>query len=140
MSICKSCGAEVPEGNKFCANCGKPVDGEQNETTGGIQTGMPNSWQYREPQRITEDMLPPEYKPLSAWAYFGYNILFSIPIVGFILLIVFACSTTNNVNLRKYARSFFISMILAIIIIVVILVALMPVFVSEISNYYMMLF
>lgn len=34
--------------------------------------------------------IPNEYKPISAWGYFGYNILFSIPIIGFIFLIVFS--------------------------------------------------
>ena len=50
--------------------------------------------------------LPDKYKPLGAWRYFGYNILFSIPIVGIICLIVFACSG-RNINRRSYARSFF---------------------------------
>ena len=52
------------------------------------------------------DQLPSKYRPLTAWAYFGYNILFSIPFVGFICLIVFACSS-SNINRRSYARSFF---------------------------------
>ncbi len=50
--------------------------------------------------------LPEKYRPLSAWAYFGYSILFSIPIVGLVCLIVFALSSTN-INRRSYARSFF---------------------------------
>ena len=29
-----------------------------------------------------------QYRPLSAWAYFGYGILFNLPVIGFILLIV----------------------------------------------------
>ena len=33
--------------------------------------------------------------------YFGYNILFSIPVIGIILLFVFALGGTNKVNLRK---------------------------------------
>lgn len=51
--------------------------------------------------------IPSQYKPISAWGYFGYNILFSIPIVGFILLIVFSLDS-SNINRRNYARSFFI--------------------------------
>ena len=36
---------------------------------------------------------------LSPWAYFGYNILFNIPIVGFILLIIFSkVSPLKNVK------------------------------------------
>ena len=66
--------------------------------------------------------LPDKYKPLGAWRYFGYNILFSIPIVGIICLIVFACSG-RNVNRRSYARSFFCVFI--IIGIVIAIVAIM---------------
>lgn len=34
--------------------------------------------------------LPEEYRPISMWGYFGYQILFSIPCVGFIALLIFA--------------------------------------------------
>ena len=34
--------------------------------------------------------IPEEYRPISMWGYFGYEILFSIPCVGFILLLVFS--------------------------------------------------
>lgn len=61
----------------------------------------------------------PNYKPISMWGYFGYEILFSIPIIGFILLIVFSVGGTSNVNLRNFARSFFCFFILVIIIAVV---------------------
>ncbi len=50
--------------------------------------------------------LPEKYRPMGAWSYFGYSILFSIPIVGLICLIVFALSS-GNINRRSYARSFF---------------------------------
>ena len=70
--------------------------------------------------------IPQEYKPLGAWAYVGYKILFSIPLVGLILLIVFAFSN-DNINRRNYARSFFcawlIIAIIAIIVFVILLVA-----------------
>lgn len=51
--------------------------------------------------------IPIEYKPISAWGYFGYNILFSIPLIGFIFLLVYALGGTRNINLKNYARSFF---------------------------------
>ena len=40
--------------------------------------------------------IPEKYKPISAWGYFGYNILFAIPILGFIILLVFALGGTSN--------------------------------------------
>lgn len=66
--------------------------------------------------------VPLEYKPIRAWGYFGYNILFSIPLVGFIFLLVYALGGTSNVNLKNYARSFFCAFILALILVLVFLV------------------
>lgn len=74
---------------------------------------------YQQPIEITEDMLPNKFRPLGAWAYFGWSLLFSIPIVGFILLIVFACGAVENVNLRNYARSFFCLIVIALILVLI---------------------
>ena len=63
--------------------------------------------------------IPYQYKPLSPWAYFGYGLLFSIPVVGFILLIVFSFSN-ENVNRRNYARSYWCALLVVVILIVVI--------------------
>ena len=60
--------------------------------------------------------LPDKYKPLGAWAYFGYQILFSIPLVGFICLLIFSFSD-SNINRRSFARSYFCGLIIALIFI-----------------------
>lgn len=62
--------------------------------------------------------LPEKYRPLSAWAYWGLTILFSVPVVGFIFLIIFAFNG-SNINRRSFARSYFCVLILAAIIIAV---------------------
>lgn len=61
-----------------------------------------------------------EYTPISMWGYFGYQILFSIPVVGFILLIVFSFGGTANKNLRNFARSYFCFVILLVILVLAI--------------------
>ena len=66
------------------------------------------------------DELPEEYKPLSMWQYFLYQILFSIPIIGFIFLILIAFGVGKNINLRNFARSYFCSLIIIIILIVIV--------------------
>ena len=58
---------------------------------------------------------PEQFRPLSPWAYVGYAILFSIPIVGFICLIVFSCSNTN-INRRSFARAYWIPLLIAVIL------------------------
>lgn len=64
-----------------------------------------------------QNNIPFQYKPLSPWAYFGYNLLFAIPLIGFIFLIVFAFDS-SNINRRNYARSFFCTLLLVVIMIV----------------------
>jgi len=64
---------------------------------------------------MEEQNLPAKYKPLGAWAYFGYSLLFSIPLVGFILLIVFSFSD-DNINRRNFARSYWCALLVGIII------------------------
>lgn len=64
------------------------------------------------------DNIPEEYKPISMWGYFGYQILFSIPIIGIICLIIFSLGGTSNKNVRNYARSYFCFIIFIIILIV----------------------
>lgn len=60
--------------------------------------------------------LPPKYRPMGAWGYVGYTILYGIPLIGLIMLIVFACSG-SNIARRSHARSYFCFMLLGLIII-----------------------
>lgn len=127
--FCQNCGNKVEDGALFCDNCGAKIERpgadvppEQQRST--QQTPPPR--QQAQPiviqqKTITESDLPVQYRPLSPWAYFGYNLLFAIPIVGFILLIVFSCSS-DNINRRNYARSFWCSLILAVVIVVIVLI------------------
>lgn len=62
--------------------------------------------------------LPPEFRPLGAWAYFGLSILFSIPLIGLIFLIVFSLSDAN-INRRNFARAYFCGLIVLAIVFVV---------------------
>lgn len=59
--------------------------------------------------------IPAEYTPISMWGYFGYTILFNIPIIGWIIVIIFAL-TAQNLNLRNFARSQFCLLIIWIIL------------------------
>ena len=65
------------------------------------------------------DNIPEEYKPLGMWSYFLWQILFAIPIVGFILLIIQALGA-NNKNLKNFARSYFCALIVFIVIAIIV--------------------
>ena len=59
-------------------------------------------------------------KPLSMWGYFGYQVLFSIPVIGLVSLILISVFA-KNVNVRNYACSFYCTLILTVALIVVVL-------------------
>jgi len=64
--------------------------------------------------------LPECYRPLSSWAYFGLQILYSIPLVGFIVLLCHAIGS-KNVNKKHFARSYFCVLALVLIIVGILL-------------------
>ena len=74
------------------------------------------NYQYTQNNNQQEYQIPEKYRPISAWGYFGYSLLFALPIAGLILLIVFSFDN-SNINRRNYARSFFCWIVIAIIII-----------------------
>lgn len=63
-----------------------------------------------------------QFRPLTAWAYFGYGILFLIPIIGWLFLIIFSFSS-RNYNRRSFARSYWCGLILTFIVIAVFMAA-----------------
>lgn len=61
--------------------------------------------------------IPEEYRPISMWGYFGYQLLFSIPCVGFVVLLIFAFGGAKNINLRNFARSYFCFLIIVVVLV-----------------------
>ena len=143
--ICPKCGATIRDGIKFCSACGapqtvttasnpQPIEQQQQWQEYAQPSAEPQQrWQEPPKVNVTQqpayapvqsvnanpmmnaNQLPPQYKPLSAWAYFGYSILYSIPIIGFIILIVNALND-SNINRRNHARSFFCGLVLLLIV------------------------
>ena len=90
---------------------------QENDPVNGSSYPAPSYNSY--PPVITEAQIPEEYKPISAWGYIGYNLLFALPLAGFICLCVFSFGGTKNKNLRNYARSYLLVMVIVILIITV---------------------
>ena len=54
--------------------------------------------------------------PLGAWQYFGYNLLYMIPIIGFIVAIIHAIGSGDNIHKRNNARCFILIITITLII------------------------
>ena len=113
---CSNCGTQIPDDSTFCSHCG-------NNVNPGSSRSQNDNYSERVVYReVSESSLPEKYKPLSAWAYFGYGLLFAIPIVGLICLIVFSFND-KNINRRNYARSFWCFILVAVILYIILMLA-----------------
>jgi hypothetical protein len=113
---CPSCGSELAAGSQFCTFCGTAIKTEQTPPmTSHIAPPPPPV----SPETSAEAKLPAQYKPLGAWAYFGLQLLFSVPVVGFVFLIVFSFNG-SNINRRNFARSYWCAVVIAVILVVVV--------------------
>ena len=56
-----------------------------------------------------------QYRLLSPWAYVGYGILFTLPVIGWILAIVFALND-DNLNRRNFARGCWCGVLVAVMV------------------------
>lgn len=116
---CKMCGKENKDGSHFCKGCGTCLDVES--------SAQPKTYPQQHVQPVQtqptvvcikeKNQIPLEYNPISAWGYFGYQLLFSLPIAGFICLIV--CSFNSNINLRNFARSYWCIYVIILIAVLV---------------------
>ena len=147
--VCKHCGTQNPDSSTFCQGCGAKLGGSGtagsngaggNNSYGGNTAGFNGSTggyagnnggfqggNYNQNSNFNRSQLqntasiPEEYQPISMWGYFGYELLFSIPLVGFILLLVFSFGGTKNKNLKNFARSYFCFTIVIIVLSIIFL-------------------
>lgn len=119
---CQNCGTENEDGVRFCKGCGREMK---------IPAGNPGPSQttYNAPNPGSNLNLGEDYTPISMWGYFGYQLLFGIPCVGFILLLVFSFGGTKNVNVKNFARSYF-----CYIIVIIVLLLLLTMFGGGLSG------
>ena len=68
------------------------------------------------------NVIPASHKPIRAWGYVGYRILFNIPVIGW-LIWLFKALGAKNKNVKNFARSYFCEVVLALIVAVVLALA-----------------
>lgn len=113
---CPICNAEIPANCEYCPSCGRRISVNENSYT---HLAEDNTIKHNcSNENMTSQSIPSQYEPISSWGYVGYTILFSIPFIGFILLIVFALSN-DNINRRNFARSYFCTILLVVIAFIV---------------------
>ncbi len=109
--ICPNCGAQLADQTVHCNYCGQPT---------GINMSQPMPHMQQMPQQMPVQLqIPMDHKPISPMGYFGYNLLFAIPIVGLIMMFMYAFGSDTNVNVKNFARYYLIVYLISIVLVVI---------------------
>jgi len=72
---------------------------------------------------LDSDVKGTKYEPISAWGFIGIMLLMCIPIVGALLVIIWACGGCRKLSKRAYARATLILMAIGLVISLIIGIA-----------------
>lgn len=95
---CWNCGAPLPYNAKFCEKCGEKI-------VGNGHTYISESYAPPPTVQITNMNVPPQGEHVTTGGWFGRIILSCIPVVGFIMLLVWAFGSTPQKSLKTWARA-----------------------------------
>ena len=133
MKFCPNCGASAAEEEKFCQSCGTPLP--KSEEAPAPQPNYQQSHQqtYQEIPQQPYGSYPPsapaspaDQNPevVSTAAFFFLDLLFALPVIGFICVLLFSFIPSINPNLRHFARSRLIWVLIAFVIGLIAVIAL----------------
>jgi len=162
--ICQYCGNTLEETQKFCQSCGK-AQGPQEATSPNmegaqaVEQAAPAQQQAPEQQAQTfQQQTPPVYaapvqqqapnqqaqvvqpdsdlnKPLSVGHYILMFIVTGIPLVGIIMLFVWAFGGNTNKNRKNYAIAALILMLISLVLSIVFIASLIPILASVFNSF-----
>ena len=139
MAFCTFCGTQVPDNIKFCTSCGKPMGVQPQAPPPQPQPVYAQPQAAPQPQQAyvappappaqpyaaqpyapaaDPNALPPgsKYEPITTGGYIGIMLLMMLPLINFILLLVWACGGCRKVNKTNFARAMLIIMLVGTVI------------------------
>ena len=140
--FCTSCGAALEDGTKFCTTCGIAVSNEESQPVAepqpvkaaapatqavpktpvapvystASQTIPPNRGGYAPTPVNAAPGSDSKYEPITTKGYIGIMLLMCIPVVGFVLILIWAFGGCRKINKRNLARASLIMMVIGLIL------------------------
>ena len=136
--FCTNCGAALDDDKKFCTECGASVNGSpagaaptpppqvppQPQTApvcaqAATAAMPPPQNAYQQATAYGGDMAPgkdSKYEPITTGGFIGITLLMCIPVIGFILMIVWACGGCRKINKRSFARATLIMAVIGLVV------------------------
>ena len=142
---CISCGAEMPDGTKYCSRCGAaqpvqtdntavPPQGSQQQNTGGYGNNPGNV--YNMPPRYGAFAQP---QPVTIGGWIGRMLIPLIPFVGgiiyIIMLFVWMCDSTKDETFRNWAKAQLIISAIKLVLLIFIVAAFGGLVLSAFGTY-----
>lgn len=123
--FCTECGKEIKDGVAFCTECGAsaPADAP-------LVSNPPPMQSDNAPVAAPEQMPPPpaptntdaaapvkgsKFDPMTTGGYIGSMLLMSIPVLGWLIAIIWACGGCRKINKRNLARAMIIMLIIGLL-------------------------
>jgi hypothetical protein len=134
--FCPNCGKQIQDNAKFCESCGTVLNDQFMAAPPPAYAavpppvGIPTMQQpfsapsvsspaqaayYQQPAYYAPDI----NEPMSIGSYIGTFLLMSIPVAGFILLLIWAFSSSVNRNKKNLARAILIFWLIGIVLSVI---------------------
>lgn len=112
--FCEKCGANIPEGSKFCIKCGNPVAPEEQPVQQPVQQNFQQPYQQPEQQNFQQPYqqpapkaprqpLPEKTKKLILFGGIGAGVI----IVALIVLFAVVIPSLNKVDVSQYLETSF---------------------------------
>lgn len=116
---CDSCGADLVEGAKFCKNCGREVS-----AAAPASAPPPQQTYYQAPPQQPPYYPQQDTSPMTVGQFVATFLIQCIPIVGIIMLFVWAFGSDTNINRRNYARAMLIILAVGVALYIVLFAAI----------------
>ncbi len=101
MRYCKECKKQFDEDFLFCPYCASKLSDKCEP-------------EYIAAEDLAPEDLPYRLRPLGAWKYVAYGLLYAVPVVGWVFLIVNSTGASANINKRNFARSYWAWLLIAV--------------------------
>lgn len=142
--FCQYCGSSMDENSSFCQSCGKsqtaaaPAAPQSSYSAPTSTYSSPSSYSatssYSPYSTGYNPMQAAKDAPLKVGQYIGMFILSSLPLIGFILLLVWAFSGDTNTNKKNYARAILIIGIIAGVLTAIFSAIIIPLIMNAIQD------
>ena len=136
---CSKCGNVCDDSTVFCDSCGHRFE---NGTQGNARSNYNQNSSYQQNGYSANNQPYGQYggynqpfnsgyfglqgeQPISTGKCFLYQLLFSLPFVGLIMVIIAACGGMGekNTTLKNWARAYLIWQVIAIVLVIIIVIA-----------------